>query len=228
MPVLADPAEMPPAIARLPRQPGTGYPIPWFVATVNGHPDFRVMDPDHARAAIKQSRCLMCGGLMLSMSGNARPPATFVIGPMCTVNRTSAEPPHHWDCADYAARVCPFLSQPERVRREAGLPEERHMPGVGILRNPGVTCVWRTRNWFPRQVPNGILWDIGDAHEWRWYCQGRAATRDEVIDSMREGLPQLAAIAQKQGPAAMQQFNEDLAACERYLPPAEPEVTDGE
>jgi hypothetical protein len=35
---------------------------------------------------------------------------SFVVGPMCGINRNSAEPPSHKECAQWSARNCPFLS----------------------------------------------------------------------------------------------------------------------
>ena len=34
------------------------------------------------------------------------------------MNRTSAEPPSHRDCAEFAVKACPFLTQRELTRRK--------------------------------------------------------------------------------------------------------------
>src|SRR5262245_13722710 len=83
-----------------------GYPVPWFVDWINGKPDFRVVRPDGPGIAHRKHLCWVCG-----KSRHTRL-AAFVIGPMCAVNRISAEPPSHLECATFAATACPFLTHP--------------------------------------------------------------------------------------------------------------------
>jgi len=205
---------VPATMSHLPLQPGTGYPVPWFVAWSDGKPDFRVIDPHCVSAAIKQGRCWVCGRLRIG------PTATFVIGPMCAINRTSAEPPSHHVCATYSATVCPFLTTPGRARRESGLPEHRHLTGgFMIARNPGVVAVWSSSTWeHHSDGQGGILWDIGDPMEVEWYTRGRAATLDEVDDSIRAGLPTLAAEAAKEGPDATRHLITLTKLAYQYVP----------
>ena len=116
---------MPPRVAVLPVNKA-GYPVPWFVdrdADVNGQPDFRYADPRKLDRAIAYSLCWVCGQ-------RRGVHASFVIGPMCSVNRVSAEPPCHLDCAIYSARACPFVANRKMVRRD------RQMP-LGKLDPPG-------------------------------------------------------------------------------------------
>lgn len=92
---------MPPRVAQLPLDPDRGYPVPWFAAWFDadgqpcergqGKPDYRVVHPEDVRDAHRFELCWICGGRRGAF-------ATFVIGPMCAVNRTSAEPPSHLDC----------------------------------------------------------------------------------------------------------------------------------
>src|SRR5262249_25074805 len=112
-----------------------GYPVPWFVMWQDGKPDFRIIGHGKLATAVKQERCWICGGRL----GRIK---TSLIGPMCAVNRVTSEPPSHPACAEYAARACPFLSQPKRIRNEEGMPEETHQAGTPIMRNPGVACCW--------------------------------------------------------------------------------------
>jgi hypothetical protein len=173
---------------------GEGYPVPWFVAEVNGKPDFRCSDDEKIRAAIRFKRCWLCGELLGRY-------ITFVIGPMSAVNRTSSEPPSHHECATYAARACPFLSQPRMRRNEKELPEDRSVAGIAIKRNPGVALLWTTRSY--RLVRGdaggaggaGVLFRIGLPEKTEWYCEGRPATRAEVMASFESGLPVLQQIA---------------------------------
>jgi hypothetical protein len=119
---------------------------------------------------------------------------------MCAVNRTSAEPPAHLECATYSALACPFLSTPSMVRRERGMHPE-HLPpaGVMIARNPGVALVWSSRTWSTFTDPaGGLLFDIGDPTAAAWYAEGRPAAREEVLRSIETGLPLLRTEAEKQ------------------------------
>lgn len=118
-----------------------GYPVPWFVAWRDGEPEFRCMDPEKLVLAIRCKRCWVCGGVLGKFM-------TFVVGPMCGINRTSAEPPCHRECAQWSARNCPFLSKPQMDRRENDLPENIvEAPGFAIRRNPGVTLLWTTKGY---------------------------------------------------------------------------------
>lgn len=192
---------MPPRIAAL--LTSRGYPVPWFVAWLDeneeavppgrGFPDFRVLHPRAIVTAVERKLCWICGNPFALGASQA-----FVIGPMCAVNRTSAEPPSHVDCADWAARACPFLVRPKMVRREAGMPAEAEAPaGLGLARNPGVAMVWITLGGWKlwRPPTGGLLFHIGEPAGIRWYAEGRKATRTEILESIETGLPALRAVA---------------------------------
>lgn len=180
-----------------------GFPVPYFVALVKGQPDHRVMDGSKMEPAIKRGLCWICGKLL-------RGEATFTIGPMCCITRTISEPASHLTCARYSVTSCPFLSRPHAKRREIGLPEDAVEPaGVGLKRNPGVTCLWTTDDWQVDRLPPGshegrpgILFALGDAKAREWYAEGRPATRVEVHDSIVSGLHHLEAAAAAEGPSA--------------------------
>lgn len=186
---------LPPKMARLPIDK-RGFPVPYFVALINGEPDHRIADPRAMKACVEQNRCWLCGGPLGRFKA-------FVIGPMCAVARTVAEPPSHLECATYAAMACPFLSRPNMRRREANIPEARHeAAGTPIMRNPGAVGVWVTtqHSVFRSQQGNkGLLFDIGEPHALYWYAEGRPATRDEVEHSITTGLPILYEEAKKDG-----------------------------
>lgn len=192
-------------IARLPKNKA-GYPVPWFVYTgEDGEPDFRVVKPGAITMALALRLCWICGRGFLSQENRV-----FVIGPMCAVNRVSAEPPGHYACAVYAARNCPFLARPQMTRRGRHLPEGSQWgAGNAILRNPGVALVWvaRYNGWQTfRDENGGVLFDVGEPLRVRWYAKGRAATRAEVLASIESGIPLLAAEAAKEGPGAMDEL----------------------
>jgi hypothetical protein len=190
--------EMPPRIAKL-RRDRAGRPVPWFVADIDGVPDFRIMDGRALDAAIREHRCWVCGERMTG------PTAAFTTGPMCAVNRVSAEPPSHRECAVYSARVCPFLTNPKKRRREGHKPEgaEESPGGISIRRNPGVALVWVSRHWKAfGDGTGGILFNVGSPIRVLWFCEGREATHEEVMESIDSGLPILQEMAQKDGPDA--------------------------
>lgn len=186
----------PPRVARLPRNKA-GYPVPWFVGIVDGEPDFRVVGIGKMRGAIAFRCCWICGSALRNdVLGRAATQYAYVIGPMCAVNRTSAEPPAHRDCAIYAATACPFLTTPGMRRRDTNLPDNAADPdGVMLKRNPGVALVWVTNDW--RMIPGHQLFNVGDPAEVRWYAEGRDATRDEVLASIDSGMPLLRAEAEQ-------------------------------
>lgn len=184
--------DMPPRIKRLPVDK-RGYPIPWFVDYVDGEPDFRVMDGRKLVRAVKESLCWICGQTLGSYK-------TFVIGPMCIVNRTSAEPPSHNDCAIFAAKACPFLTLPKAVRREANMPEAAcEGAGIMIRRNPGVTALWTSKSYGTFRAHNGVLFRLHDPTDILWFSEGRTATKEEILHSIETGLPLLRVEAEKDG-----------------------------
>jgi hypothetical protein len=204
--------EVPRRIAALPRN-DAGYPIPWFVDYVDGKPDFRLMNGKHLVAAVKHKLCWICGETMGSYKA-------FVIGPMCAVNRVSAEPPSHADCAKFAAKACPFLANPKQKRRETNLPAgQTDVAGIMIKRNPGVALVWITREYKTfNDGQGGVLFRIGDPEETLWFAHGREATREEVMVSIERGLPLLREMAEKDGDEAIAQFEKQAHEALEFLP----------
>jgi hypothetical protein len=163
-------------------------PVPWFVAWVDGQPDFRIIKPDAPSVAVDRGKCWVCGQRWPDrQAGRA-----FVIGPMCVVNHISAEPPSHYSCALYSALHCPFLATPGMQRRERHLPQDTtDPPGTFVRRNPGVACVYvvRYNAWSVIKTRTGPLFDIGDPVRVEWFAEGRQATRAEVMASLESGLP---------------------------------------
>ena len=165
-----------------------GYPVPYFVADVNGEPDFRIMDPKKLVTCVKDRRCWLCGEALGKF-------IVFVVGPMCVVNRISSEPPSHRDCADFAARACPFLARPDMRRREIdGAIAKDEPAGFMIGRNPGVTCLYVTRDYTltrPFAGGHGVLFQLGDIETTMFYAEGRQATIAEIVESIVTGIPAL-------------------------------------
>jgi len=205
-------SELPPRISRLPVD-RRGYPVPWFVAWIDGDPDFRVIGEGKIIDAIRFQKCWVCGQKLGAYKA-------FVIGPMCSINRISSEPPSHKDCAIYASTHCPFLTEPREKRNEKGLGElEAQEPaGVMLKHNPGVALVWITKKHRNLRFKKGILFDVGNPVEVLWYCKGRPAKRVEVLESIEKGYPILQQSAEKDGPKALEELVKRRAIAEKLIP----------
>jgi len=178
---------LPPRLQHL-RVDARGYPVPWFVAWVDGPdgpetvPEFRAVDARKFVRAVTEKRCWVCGEKLGGW-------LAFSIGPMCAITRTISEPPSHRECAEWSIRNCPFLSNPAMVRRENDIPADAVEPGgVGLRRNPGVVCLWITRSYEVWNDGQGKpLITVGAPIAVTWWCQGRSATRAEVEASVESG-----------------------------------------
>jgi hypothetical protein len=191
-----------------------GYPVPFFVAYIDGKPDHRIMDPQKWKRAVHERLCWTCGQKLGAH-------LCFVLGPMCGINRTTTEPPTHLECARWSVVNCPFLSRPRMDRRER---EKMIAAGAGSIggfsidRNPGVSMLWITRTYeIWRPDTGGVLIEIGPAESVEWWYEGRAATRAEVAESVRTGLPFLEEKARLQE-GAMEELQKLAAAFEEMYP----------
>lgn len=204
---------MPKPIRALRIDPIRRMPVPWFVTWIDGKPEFRVADGRKFALALEARLCWVCGTRI-------RDRMAFVLGPMCTVTRTSAEPPCHIECAVFSVRACPFLSRPKMERREGGIPEGAGCAGHMITRNPGVGCVWGTTVYTPFRDGPGVLLNVGDPIRdmVSWWAEGRKATRAEVEASIDSGLPILREMAEKDGPRAVADLERMTDDARRYLP----------
>src|SRR6267378_1368837 len=191
-----------------------GYTVPWFVDWIGVKPEFRAMDPKKWIRAVKEKLCWTCGERLGRWM-------VFVAGPMCGINRTSSEPPSHLECARYSARNCPFLNNPEAIRRvdEVIGADMSNAPGFALTRNPGVTMLWITNSFSVFGDGKGKpLLHMGEPDGGvEWYRAGKIATREEVLESVNSGLPALVAIAQQQD-GALKYLDECRQRFERYLP----------
>lgn len=191
-----------------------GFPVPWFVAHINGDWDFRIIGPHKIRDAVRRRLCWLCGQTLGQYMA-------FTIGPMCSINRVSSEPPSHRDCAEYAVRACPFLSKPNMRRDDNGLPgiENSSPGGIAVAHNPGATAIWVTRSYSVfADGRGGSLFEIGDPTQVHWYCKGRKATRAEVDTAIAKGLPLLRREAAKEGPEAIADLDKYIARASKLLP----------
>jgi hypothetical protein len=188
-----------------------GYPVPWFVAWVDGKPEFRTADGEKLNRAVNQRLCWVCGN---RLGANL----AFVLGPMCAVNRNTAEPPCHLSCALFAATACPFLTNPDEVRREHNLPEEAKTPaGFSIKRNPGCVLIWRCRSYEYISYYDGLLFTPGEPLSLYAYRRGKLATYEEVWPSIDSGLYILANAAKAEGPDAEAELRRLVAKAQGLL-----------
>jgi hypothetical protein len=207
--------EMPRRMRELPVD-ATGRPVPWFASWIDGKPDFRVADGGNLRRALRVGLCWVCGQ---GFSGGED--RAWLIGPMCVITCTTAEPPCHLDCAIFSALNCPFLVVPRMVRRERHIPEGTESPaGIMIRRNPGASVVWVTtyRGWKAEREGRGYLFRLGPARRALWFAEGREATRAEVLASVDSGLPLLREMAEKDGPEAVAELERMHAVALACLP----------
>lgn len=192
-----------------------GFPVPFFVEWQDGPngektPLFPVMDSRKMQRSISTGACWVCG----QPTGAYK---CFVIGPMCCINKINSEPPSHYECARFSALNCPFLSKPLAKRTTGPDGKYKDVPvkqpaGIMIERNPGVTCVWVTKSYKIIRVQGGggagagVLWELGPAVRMEFYALGRPATRAEVEESIRTGLPALERAAERDGPDGVKEM----------------------
>lgn len=194
-----------------------GYPVPFFVAWIDGKPDHRITDPAKFRVCILKHRCWICGRSLGKF-------ATFTVGPMCIVNMASGEPPAHQECARFAVQACPFLTLPRAVRRDAHLPAEHTVHPDMLQHNPGAMILWTTDTW---DLMPGSQWgnaaplvQFGEPSRVSFWCQGRTATRGELLDAMARGLPQLQHLADLEGGNAPTRLAQRVDAAMFWFPDA--------
>lgn len=187
--------DTPARIKRLPVD-RRGYHVPKFVPWIDGQPDFRCADEAYWQQAVRQHLCWICGeplGRWFS----------FVAGPMCAINRVSSEPPSHRECAEYAARTCPFLTMPKAKRPARPLPAgTKEPPGVFLEHNPTVCMVWTCSSYQLVKVANGFLVQMGEPKDVGFFREGRTASRDEILEAVNIGFPHLEREAESRGEVA--------------------------
>jgi hypothetical protein len=218
------PTRLRPGLPPVPRRMQTlplndkGYPVPYFVEWIDGKPDFRVIDRAKFARALKGA-CWLCGEPV----GKYK---TFVLGTMCTVTRTSSEPPCHLDCATFAAMACPFMILPRSKRRMANLPADKVEPaGFHIDRNPGAMALWTTTSFKPFNAREaggrpGILIEVGEPISVEWYALGAVCGREPVLDSIESGFHHLWDMAKAESRDAMVELENQYARMQQWLPAA--------
>jgi len=219
----------PERIKRLPVDPERGYPVPWFVTWLDpdgrqvkdgdGKPEFRAADGRKYARAVRENLCWVCGERL----GRHR---YFVIGPMCLVNRVSAEPPNHKDCAEFSVRACPFLTRPAMERRDTPLADgtpiaEAGCTGGGVMleHNPGVTVVYLAVDYARKPDGHGgHLFHLGEPFDVQFWTLGRRATAAEALAGFNAGVNRLRDLAEKNGAGALREFQRLEKRARDFLP----------
>lgn len=82
-----------------------GLPVPFTVFVgEDGIPDFKVADQRKRMRCMIEGLCALCGKSL-------RPKEVVLIGgPSCCANRIFFDPASHRECAIYATKACPYLS----------------------------------------------------------------------------------------------------------------------
>ena len=189
-----------------------GFPVTWFVTEKNreGHWDFVNIKSERYVTAVKRDLCWVTGEPL----GAHR---SFVIGPMCVVNRVAADPPVRLDVGRWSAKVCPFLSQP-LARRDRSLTAADYASQRGNMleRNPGVCAIYTVRRG-SYSLHQG-LFHLPPPESVEWWCRGKVATREEVWASVESGLTTLQDMASKEGGAAVTLLEKMVQSAMSLLP----------
>ena len=191
-----------------------GFPVPWFVAKVDGEWDFTCVRENGIYVAHMKHLCWLCGEPMGVWKA-------FTVGPMCVINRISAEPPEHLDCSEYAVKACPFLANPRMRRNDNSAGKQiggKPLPGMALGRNPGASAIYITKDYKPFRVGEGVLFKMGEPFRVLWYAEGRTATRAEVQHSIDTGYHFLEDAAKQDGPKAEQELKHYVERAMKYLP----------
>lgn len=199
---------MPHRIAALPIS-DNGYPIPYFVAKIDGKHDFRVIDPLKIHRCVRDKLCWICGDKLGKFKA-------FSAGPLLTVTRLSGEPPSHTDCAEFAARTCPFMLLPRSKMHTAEIDGTTAIPAM-LTHNPGVTVIWVTDSYEVIRGGHSVAFLAGEPISVHWYAEGQHATRDHAERGIALSLMH-AVETSKGNPDTQRMLMESAADIDAYLP----------
>jgi hypothetical protein len=212
---LRESVAMPARIAALPRD-HRGFPVPYFVQWQNGEPVFPAFDPVRFKRCVERQFCWVCGQPLGRMMA-------FTIGPMCVINRVTAEPPAHAECAHYSVQVCPFLTTPKMGRVPAHKVHDDGVQapgGIMVPGNPGGAVVWICRTYRVEQTATGPIIRIGDPIGGvEWWIRGQRAAPDAaaaLFDSAARRLRLLA--LEHDGLEALPAVERQIRLAEGLLP----------
>jgi len=156
--------ERPENIAQLPVDE-RGYPVPYFVAHIDGVPDFRVVDHAKVLNATIEQKCFICGSKLDQLFH-------FAMGPRSGLLMRTNHAPSHKECIEYSLETCPFILYPNTQRRRAALPDiplsydtatQPARPPIYVIAHIASQNVEIVRN------PESLIcsWDTIDYQFWR-------------------------------------------------------------
>jgi hypothetical protein len=186
-----------------------GLPVPHYIEWVDGEPDYSRVKPGWHAHARKNNLCWLCNEFL----GVSK---WFVLDDiMRCVSRTAADLPSHCACAEFAAKNYPCMTEPliKRKRQHEPVPRDDRPPV------PRVCCLWETKDYrvFPNPSNTSLLIDLGAPNRATFWCEGRAATHEEVLESVAGGVPYLWAEALEQGPQALLELTRRVESFGRWL-----------
>jgi hypothetical protein len=89
-----------------------GFPVHYTVFVhSDGTPDFKIMHERRREECFKKNWCHLCGE-PLNKKNRKEEEYAFIGGPKCVLAHRFIDGPMDIACAEYAAKVCPFLSSP--------------------------------------------------------------------------------------------------------------------
>jgi hypothetical protein len=164
---------IPDRIKRLPRATN-GYPTPFFVAEIDGVPDFRVACEGKRVRCFKENLCWICGERLEWW-------CAFAGGPLSMKNRHFSDGAMHVECAEFSMRVCPHILNPNAKKDD--LADLHARPG----RKPILAehqshdrpeyfafCVTRLNKWHIERQGRYWFWALDQAPvAVRWWHRGK-------------------------------------------------------
>jgi hypothetical protein len=114
-----------------------GFPIPYIVMIdTHGTPQFTINDVRRTDECRRKRLCAICGKRFDDGMW-------FVGGSRCFLHEFGAflDPPVHYECGEYALRICPFLAAAKYSKRidAAKLPAGGLPEGMALVREEGMT-----------------------------------------------------------------------------------------
>lgn len=118
-----------------------GYPVPYFVAYVDGKPDFRLLDAQKQSTCIDKQLCAICGKKLHDKS------FYFIGGPLTLHNRISTDTAMHRECGEFSLRSCPHLYFEKADRRPTDIPRNSFQQELQSLDKPTEFFLIRARKY---------------------------------------------------------------------------------
>jgi len=84
-----------------------GFPVPFIQMWLGNKPSFRAVNLEHCARCLRDKLCAICGRRLGEY-------CYFIGGPLSKKNRLFVDPPMHRQCAEFASKVCPFVSDTQQ------------------------------------------------------------------------------------------------------------------